>query len=158
MKLSIAIDQYVARKRTDGYAFRNEEYRLAMFCRSSGDLDISDLSSDHVVAYLDRSEVAIVTWRLKYFLLLRFFEFLHRRKAISAYFNAAVETSYSTNICSIHLYATGNYPFVGCDVIVSTRAELHDPSRDVSCSSLDALHHRGAAWGSCRIGNKRSQL
>jgi integrase len=82
MKLSIAIDQYVARKRTDGYAFRNEESRLAMFCRSSGDLDISDLSSEHVAAYLDRTEVAIITWRLKYFLLLRFFEFLHRRKAI----------------------------------------------------------------------------
>jgi hypothetical protein len=61
MKLSIAIDQYVARKRTDGYAFRNEESRLAMFCRSSGDLDISDLSSDHVVAYLDRTEVAVIT-------------------------------------------------------------------------------------------------
>ena len=82
MKLSIAVNQYVARKRTDGFAFNNEESRLARFCKSSGDLDISDLSSDHVVAYLDGSEVAIVTWRLKYFLLLRFFEFLHRREAI----------------------------------------------------------------------------
>jgi len=78
MKLSIAIDQYVARKRRDGYAFRNEESRLARFCKSSGDLDISALSSDHVVAYLDGSPVATVTWRQKYFLLLRFFEFLHR--------------------------------------------------------------------------------
>jgi integrase len=82
MKLSIAVDQYVARKRIDGYAFSNEESRLARFCKASGDLDISDLSSDHVVAYLDGSEVATVTWRQKYFLLLRFFEFLHRRKAL----------------------------------------------------------------------------
>src|SRR5258708_12157393 len=82
MKLSIAVDQYVARKRIDGYAFSNEESRLARFCKSSGDLDISDLSSAHVVAYLDGSDVATVTWRQKYFLLLRFFEFLHRRKEI----------------------------------------------------------------------------
>jgi integrase/recombinase XerD len=82
MKLSIAVDQYVARKRIDGYAFSNEESRLTRFCKSSGDLDISDLSSDHVVAYLDGSDVATVTWRQKYFLLLRFFEFLQRRKEI----------------------------------------------------------------------------
>jgi integrase/recombinase XerD len=82
MKLSIAVDQYVARKRIDGFAFSSEGARLAMFCKSSGDLNISDLSSDHVVAYLDGSEVATVTWRQKYFLLLRFFEYLHRRKAI----------------------------------------------------------------------------
>ena len=49
MKLSIAVDQYVARKRTDGFAFNHEESRLAGFCKSSGDLDISDLNSDHVV-------------------------------------------------------------------------------------------------------------
>jgi len=55
---------------------------LTRFCKSTGDLDISDLNSGHVAAYLDGSEVAIVTWRLKYFLLLRFLEFLHRRKAI----------------------------------------------------------------------------
>jgi hypothetical protein len=34
MKLSIAVDQYVARKRIDGYAFSNEESRLARFCKS----------------------------------------------------------------------------------------------------------------------------
>jgi integrase/recombinase XerD len=82
MKLSTAVDQYVARKRIDGHAFSNGESRLARFCKSSGDLDISDLSSAHVVAYLDGSDVARVTWRQKYFLLLRFFEFLHRRKEI----------------------------------------------------------------------------
>src|SRR5258708_21181573 len=63
MKLSIAVDQYVARKRIEGYAFSNEESRLARFCKSSGDLNISDLSCDHVVAYLDGSDVATVTWR-----------------------------------------------------------------------------------------------
>jgi integrase len=82
MKLSIAVDQYVARKRIDGYAFSNEESRLSRFCKSSGDLDISELTSDHVVAYLDGSNVKTVTWRQKYFLLLRFFEFLHRREEI----------------------------------------------------------------------------
>jgi site-specific recombinase XerD len=78
----MAVDQYVARKRIDGYAFSNEESRLARFCKSSGDLNISDLRSDHVVAYLDGSVVSTVTWRQKYFLLLRFFEFLHRRQAV----------------------------------------------------------------------------
>ena len=82
MKLSAAAHQYVARKRTDGYAFSSEESRLAAFCKSSGDLDISDLNTDHVVAYLDGSDVAAVTWRQRYFLLLRFFEFLHRRKEV----------------------------------------------------------------------------
>lgn len=82
MKLSIAVDQYVARKRIDGYSFGNGESRLVRFCKSSGDLDISDLDSNHVVAYLDGSDVATVTWRQKYFLLLRFFEFLYQRKAI----------------------------------------------------------------------------
>jgi len=82
MKLSTAVNQYVARKRIDGYAFSNEESRLTRFCKSSGDLDISELSSDHVVAYLDGSPVATVTWRQKNFLLLRFLEFLHRRNEI----------------------------------------------------------------------------
>ena len=126
MKLSIAVDQYVARKRIDGYAFSNEESRLARFCKSSGDLDISDLSSNHVVAYLDSSEVATVTWRQKYFLLLRFFEFLHRQGNPTSS-NAAVEICRSTNLCSIYLYASRDWPLIGCDVIVSASDELHDP-------------------------------
>ena len=151
MKLSIAVDQYVARKRIDGYAFSNEESRLARFCKSSGDLDISDLSSDHVVAYLDGSDVATVTWRQKYFLLLRFFEFLHRRKEIPLVLMPPLKSAVRQTFVP-YIYTRQEIgPPVGCDVVLSTIAELHDPCRDVSCSALNALRYGGTTWGSCRI-------
>lgn len=83
MNLSTAIDQYVARKRAAGYAFANEEYRLTRFLHIIGDSELNELTPDHVLRYLDDGGNLTITWRNKYLLLSRFFEFWFNRQLMT---------------------------------------------------------------------------
>jgi integrase/recombinase XerD len=83
MTLSTAIDQYVARKRAIGYAFAKEENRPTRFLRIVGDSELNELTPSHVLRYLDDGGNLTVTWRNKYLLLLRFFEFWFNRQLMT---------------------------------------------------------------------------
>lgn len=75
MKLSDGIELYVARKRTTGFEFEHGESCLLRFLRGAGDVLLSQIRSQQVSAFLDGTVTSTITWRLKYQLLLRFFEY-----------------------------------------------------------------------------------
>jgi site-specific recombinase XerD len=81
MRLADAIEQYIAHKRAAGCSFARAESRFAAFYRRVGDLELDKVTALHVQQYLDSAIVTTATWRNKYFLLLRFFEYWVVREA-----------------------------------------------------------------------------
>jgi integrase/recombinase XerD len=75
MKLVGGIQEYVGRKHKNGHAFEHGEANLLAFSRQVGDLDLSQLTTQQVLTYLDTKVVSAITWRLKYQILFRFFDF-----------------------------------------------------------------------------------
>lgn len=82
MRLSDGIQEYVVRKRTNGFSFERGEAVLSSFSRQIGDVDLSQIKTQQMLAYLDNSPASTITWRLKYYLLCRFFEFWSSRGAM----------------------------------------------------------------------------
>ena len=79
MNLSDSIAKYVEQKRVVGYLFEKGAYELGAFNRSVGELSLQKINTRHVLDFLDKRPLSIGTWRLKYQILHRFFEywFLH---------------------------------------------------------------------------------
>ena len=75
MKLSAGIEQYVIGKRARGYLFERGESSLVGFSRHVGDVELDQVKAQQVMTYLDGTITSIITWRLKYYVLLRFFGF-----------------------------------------------------------------------------------
>ena len=82
MRLADAIERYIAHKRATGCSFGKAECRFAAFHQRVGDLELDQLTALQVQQYLDSSVVATATWRNKYFLLLRFFQYWIVREAM----------------------------------------------------------------------------
>jgi integrase/recombinase XerD len=82
MNLSESIDLYVRRKRIDGRVFDTGYKTLSGFCRQVGDLELSQVNTQHVLSFLNRTKPAVVTWRAKHSLLTQFFEFFSARGAM----------------------------------------------------------------------------
>lgn len=80
MKLALSIDEYVSRKHAFGYSFWKGEANLKAFSRQMGDVNLDQIDSLQVLAYLDSPTNGVTTWRQKYFLLSRFFEFWFARE------------------------------------------------------------------------------
>ncbi|MFY9938590.1 MAG: tyrosine-type recombinase/integrase [Silvibacterium sp.] len=77
MRLSEAIETFVQTKRSSGVLFDFGKRQLFSFCRYVGDLPLIQISSREVMGFLDRHTVAAVSWRSRYYLLHRFFEFCY---------------------------------------------------------------------------------
>ena len=75
MKLSEAISEYVIRKRTSGLKYETGDALFRAFLACTGDVQLGDVSAQHVLSYLDARPTANCTWRSKYNLLLHFFDF-----------------------------------------------------------------------------------
>lgn len=75
MKLADGIEKYVARKHAEGIEFgRGESYLMGLF-RSVGDINVTEVKTQQILAFLNDSIARAATWRLKYFVLLHFFDF-----------------------------------------------------------------------------------
>jgi len=83
MKLSDGIEQYVQRKRASGHVFEKGESNLAAFSRHVGDVHLSQVKTQQVLTYLNGSDTGAITWRLKYQMLFRFFDFWSARGAMA---------------------------------------------------------------------------
>ena len=77
MTLSEAIEAFVQTKRSSGILFDYGRRQLSSFRRYVNDLPLSQISSREVMGFLDHRPVAAISWRNKYFLLHRFFEFCY---------------------------------------------------------------------------------
>lgn len=79
MKLSGGIEAFVERKRAEGLDFQKANLCLKGFCRHVGDLPLDTVSGQHVLTFLDASQVSANTWRGKHSVLRHFFEFWEAR-------------------------------------------------------------------------------
>jgi integrase/recombinase XerD len=79
MTLIEAIDIYVKRKRAKGLLFRKGQLELSSFCKCVGDVQLCQVTSLNVIAFLENPRIATATWHHKYRLLKRFFEFWSQR-------------------------------------------------------------------------------
>ena len=70
------------RKRASGYIFEKGKSNLVAFSLDVGDIDLSQVTTQQVLTYLNGSETGDITWRLKYQLLFRFFDFWSSRGAM----------------------------------------------------------------------------
>ena len=74
MKLSYAVEDYVDGKHALGHRFeRGETYLVALY-RELGEVDLSEVRTQQVLAYLDSRVLMTSTWQLKYHVLFRFFD------------------------------------------------------------------------------------
>jgi len=79
MKLSEIMDIYISFKRGLGVRFLTDAKRLHAFCRAVGDVEISDVDPDLVVAYINGQGPVTAYWHHKYKVLNRFYRFAINR-------------------------------------------------------------------------------
>jgi hypothetical protein len=82
MTLIEGIEQYIERRRSIGGTFSRVQASLLAFARSVGNLDLKNIDTSLVIAYLDQLRIGTATWRQKYYIFLRFHEFRFLRGEI----------------------------------------------------------------------------
>ena len=75
MKLSNAVEKYVAMKRSFGISNRWSVGLLCAFLRQTGDVSIGSVSKSNVLRFLDLGRTSGVTWMVKYRKLKAFFQY-----------------------------------------------------------------------------------
>jgi len=61
LKLALAVEEYVSRRRSDGSPFVSSELKLKALCRWCGHLELSDLSAKRISEFLNSPRCAAVT-------------------------------------------------------------------------------------------------
>ncbi len=83
MKFTYGVQQYVLRKHTEGIAFETGEKYLTSLGRYLGDAHLGQVKSQQILTFLDDSLANATTWRLKYFVVQRFFDFWAARGVVT---------------------------------------------------------------------------
>jgi integrase/recombinase XerD len=76
MRLSEAVSMYVSHKRSLGFRFRVEEFILKAFCKKLGDVLISAVEEDAVLAFLNSSRPVTANWLRKFCVLSGLYRFI----------------------------------------------------------------------------------
>ncbi|MFH1674221.1 MAG: tyrosine-type recombinase/integrase [Pseudomonadota bacterium] len=84
MKLSQIVTQYIMFKQSMGMRFRTESAILNAFCRATGNIDISKVTSDSVQAYLNGTGPITPFWHRKFDALNGFYRFALSRDYIAS--------------------------------------------------------------------------
>lgn len=82
MKLSLAVDLYVRRKREAGARFNAPMKQLRSFLRHSGDIDLHRITAQQVAAFIDGAGVRPSTWCNKRGTLKAFFDYWMMRSRV----------------------------------------------------------------------------
>jgi integrase/recombinase XerD len=82
MKFSDSIALYVQHKNTMGVEFATGERYLVALSRRVGATDLSRIKSNDLLSFLDDSTGQVETWRMKYAVLIHFFDFWAAREEI----------------------------------------------------------------------------
>jgi integrase/recombinase XerD len=75
MKFSESITSYVKHKNTMGVEFANGKRCLDALSRHLGETDLDQIGSEQLLVFLNDSDANAHTWRMKYRILVRFFDF-----------------------------------------------------------------------------------
>ena len=75
MRFADGIERYVTLKRAHGVEFLHGKSDLMRLARITGDIELSEIKRNHILTFLNESALANVTWRLKYHILMSFFDY-----------------------------------------------------------------------------------
>lgn len=75
MKLRKLVDTYLTFKRSLGFRFRSEKRTLHSFCRTLGDIDVSDVRPERVQEFIRGQGPITAYWRQKYRILASFYRY-----------------------------------------------------------------------------------
>lgn len=75
MNLSLAIESYLANRRSTGLVFNEVARILSAFSKSVGDIPLTQLRTEQVREFLDSGHANATTWRIKHNKLRTFFEY-----------------------------------------------------------------------------------
>jgi len=75
MKLAELINTYVTFKRSMGMRFHSEDCLLRAFCRAMGEVDVSEVKPEHVLAFIAGKGPVTAFWNLKFKVLRSFYRF-----------------------------------------------------------------------------------
>ena len=84
MKLALAVDKYVSRRRSDGSPFVSSELNLKAFCRWCGNIELSSLTSEGVTEFLNSPRCNAVTRVSKFSSIKCFLAYCARRGQMAA--------------------------------------------------------------------------
>jgi len=76
MRFSEVVSLYVSHKRSLGRRFRIEEFILKAFCKLLGDVNITAIEEDAVLAFLNSSGTVTATWLRKFHVLSGLYRFI----------------------------------------------------------------------------------
>ena len=113
MKLALAVDKYVSRRRSDGSSFVSSELNLRAFCRWCGDIELSSLAAESVTEFLNSAQMQRCNTSQQIQLNQMLCGLLRPAGSdAGARFGQASETSVCT--WTIYLYARSGKGFVAC--------------------------------------------
>jgi integrase/recombinase XerD len=84
LTITQAINQYGSWKRANGYQFFGGLAILAKLARYTGDLELVDMSPEHLLGCLNQSPLSTGTWVNQYWLMRRFLEYCALRKLMAS--------------------------------------------------------------------------
>jgi integrase/recombinase XerD len=79
VKLSEAVAGYVSRRRAEGSPFKSSGTVLKILCIHCGDLDLHELSADHVASFIHSPKISPVTRSTRYSVVSGFLTFYRAR-------------------------------------------------------------------------------
>jgi site-specific recombinase XerD len=79
VKLHASIEHYIQYKHAKGYVFEKGQFCLHSFLGSAGNMELNQIEPQHILHYLEAAHTSVITWRLKYQILSRFFKFRSHR-------------------------------------------------------------------------------
>jgi integrase/recombinase XerD len=82
MRLIEGIQQYLVLKRSAGLAYEKGESQLLALSQQVGDVQLSQVTTEDILLYLNSPNSSNATWIFKYMLLMRFFDFWLLRGAM----------------------------------------------------------------------------
>ena len=75
MMIDDCVQRYVEWKRANGYRFERSRCTLRAFSKALPQVEMTRVTGEHILGFLNRQQASTITWRLRYWTLFRFFEY-----------------------------------------------------------------------------------
>jgi hypothetical protein len=132
LKLSHAIDQYLAWKRADDYKFEKVEENFPPIAKHIGDIELADVKPEQMLGFLNRIPILNSTWTGKYWVSRRFFRVLLCAWKHVCIRNARAKAQSAPKLRAWYLHENGNSIATGIYKTQSTNGLRPWPTDDAS--------------------------
>ena len=148
MKLSAAIDLYIAKRQAMGEKFYSPATVLRALSRSHGEIELSSLTPDQMSSFLSGPRTGPATWRHKYGTLRVFFEHWRVREELRVAPLPPPAPKYTTSFVP-YIYSVLRVAAVaGRRSLLPAKRGVPYVGIHVPCSAASALRHWDADRGS----------